>query len=443
MDNIFLNLSENHVLLDLPHYDFPNEESAKAANATLEWENASTLLSPKKMINWRSYSSKGLEKVKKLSKTGNFLFKGNNLVVLSSILDVFKNTVKLIYIDPPYNTGNTFIYKDKLSRSLWLMFMKSRLVLAKKFLTQDGVLVIQCDDNEQAYLKVLLDEIFGEECFIGMVTVLTNPGGRDYRSIARTHEYLLFYGQTPDVQLNPLPREKEFPLQDSLGGFELRSLRNGNVRFHIGNRPNLCYPFYVNPNEIDNNGLHQLSLQPIDGWVEIYPRISQGLQTVWRWGRDKAAQNLNINLVARKSGNTYLIFEKYRKQTRLPRSVWDHKDFQTSKGTKQLKEMFGASVFDYPKPEALIRYIIQLGSAPGDRVLDFFLGSGTTASAAFKEQRTWIGIEQMDHINTVAVPRLQKVLEETEGRFFAADVSNDCPSPTEYNNCPFYQLISK
>ncbi|MGL5720953.1 MAG: site-specific DNA-methyltransferase [Brevinema sp.] len=442
MDNIFLNLSEDRVLLDFPCNDPSLEETAKPEIAHLTWKDSFDMVSPKKMINWKRYTTKGSEAIDTITQKDNFLFKGNNFEVLSSILPVFQASVKLIYIDPPYNTGNTFIYKDKLSRSLWLTFMKSRIVLAKKFLTQDGILVIQCDDNEQAYLKVLLDEIFGEECFIGMVTVLTNPGGRDYRSIARTHEYLLFYGQTADAKLNPLPREKEFPFQDKLGGFELRSLRNGNIRFHIGNRPNLCYPFYVNPHEIDENGLNPLSLQPTDGWVEVFPRMSQGLQTVWRWGREKSSQNININLVARKSGDSYLIFEKYRKQTRLPRSVWDDKDFQTSKGTRQLKEMFGASVFDYPKPEGLIRHIIQLGSNPGDRVLDFFLGSGTTASAALKENRTWIGIEQMDHLDTVAIPRLQKVLAETGGDFITANITDKVLSTSELKRCKFYQLAS-
>lgn len=399
-----LSFSPHSVILDFPDKNAVLVENApKAENALLLCADAQSLALPREFTRWQEHGGAGLSPA--LDK--NYLFQGNNLVVLHSILPVFRSSISLIYIDPPYNTGNTFVYKDKMSRSLWLLFIKNRVEIAKEFLRPEGILCVQCDENEQAYLKVLLDEIYGEECFIGTVVVLTNPGGRDYRSLARTHEYLLFYGRTPEASLNPLPREKPFPYADDLGGFELRALRNGNVRFHVGNRPNLCYPFYVNPSSPDANGLHTLSLQPKKGWTELMPRVSQGVQTVWRWGKEKSAENLNVNLCARPArGNEFIIFEKYRKTTCLPRTVWDDPSYQTSKGTKQIKEIFGASVFDYPKPEGLISRIITLASKPGDRVLDFFLGSGTTAAAAHRAGRLWLGIEQMDYFHTVTVPRI-------------------------------------
>ncbi|MDK2819150.1 MAG: site-specific DNA-methyltransferase [Spirochaetota bacterium] len=424
MSKIVYKQQENSIILEFPQKNmlfYEDISFEKAENFFIEeYKNIQQLLTPKNLINFQLITDIKQESINKITKDNNFLFKGNNLLVLYTILPIFKESIKLIYIDPPYNTGNTFIYKDKFSRSLWLLFMKNRVEVAREFLQDDGVLVVQCDENEQAYLKVLLDEIYGEDSFLGMITVLTNPSGRDYKSLARTHEYLIIYGKTPNTELYPLILNKEFPFEDTLGGFELRSLRNGNVRFHQGNRPNLYYPFYTNPKKKDTNGHHVVSLSKKKGWVEIYPRESQGVQTVWRWGKNKVLNNitdnsLSSNLIARASKDSYLIFEKYRKKTRLARTVWNDKDFYTSKGTKHIKELFDGSVFDYPKPELLIARIIDITTKPGDRIIDFFLGSGTTAAVAHKSNRLWIGIEQMDYIETITIPRLQKVIAGETG----------------------------
>ncbi|MGL4366678.1 MAG: site-specific DNA-methyltransferase [Brevinemataceae bacterium] len=421
-----LSFQDYNVILDFPEKDhlfFEKNSNSKDETCVLEYFDSvqsKELLSPKLFHNWKYISKDSITELSDLSLDSNFLFKGNNLIILHSLVNVFRNQVKLIYIDPPYNTGNTFVYKDKFSRSVWLLFMKNRIEASYDFLQNDGILVVQCDENEQAYLKILLDEIYGEKNFLGMITVVTNPGGRDYRSLARTHEYLIVYGKSSESSLYPLELDKEFPYTDELGGFELRSLRNGNIRFHVGNRPNLCYPFYVDLNSEDENGLFRVSLTPQDGFIEIFPKLSQGIQTVWRWGKEKAATNItekvqSSNLAARRSKDSFLIFEKYRKSTRLARTVWTEKDFHTNKGTRHLKEVFGTSVFDYPKPELLISRIIDITTKKGDRVMDFFLGSGTTASVAQKAERFWIGIEQMEYINTVTVPRLQYVLSGEQG----------------------------
>ena len=417
---------QDSIILDFPHKDsvlyddISHEKSEKAFISIENHKNRDKLFSPKQFHNWSIVSSDTMQPISQLSIDNNFLFKGNNLIVLHSIAPIFQNKIKLIYIDPPYNTGNTFIYKDKFSRAEWLLFMKNRLEISRLFLQEDGILVIQCDENEHAYLKILLDELYGEENFLGSITVLTNPSGRDYRSLARTHEYLLVYGNRPEAQLYPLILDKEFKFEDNLGGFDLRSLRNGNIRFHEGNRPNLHYPFYVNSTIKDSFEHHPVSTTPKKGWIEVRPRMSQGINTVWRWGKEKAENNikdntLNSNLIARKSKDSFLIFEKYRNNTRLARTIWDEKSFHTTKGTKHIKQMFGESVFDYPKPEELIARIIDITTKKGDRVMDFFLGSGTTAAVAHKAGRKWIGIEQLDYIETVTIPRLQKMLSGEEG----------------------------
>lgn len=420
MNRISYTRNQENIILDFPQKEMIYfEDTGKTESyyiKSFDSKEATQLLTPKNFIQWSKFSdSKINKKLTKISLQDNFLFKGNNLLILHTVLPIFKKSIKLIYIDPPYNTGNTFVYKDKFSRATWLTFMKNRLSIAKEFLQEDGILVIQCDENEHAYLKILLDEILGEECFLGSVTVLTNPSGRDYRSLARTHEYLLIYGRTPQAELYPLVLDKQFPFTDKLGGFELRNLKNGNIRFHQGNRPNLCYPIYVNPNKFDEFGHHQVSLIQKKSWMPIYPKKSQDIQTVWRWGKDKLSQNItnstmSSNIIARPSKDSFLIFEKYRKTTRLARTIWDSKEFYTSKGTKQIKELFGESVFDYPKPELLIAKIIDITTKKGDRIMDFFVGSGTTVAVAHKAQRYWIGIEQMDYIDSVTIPRIQKVL---------------------------------
>lgn len=144
----------------------------------------------------------------------------------------------------------------------------------------------------------------------------------------------------------------EFKMFDSLGGFELRELRNRNIKFNKENRPNLYYPFYINPNEKDENGLHTISLEAHDGWIELYPLESQGINTVWRWGKEKSTKNLNKNIMAKPMRNgSYMIVEKYRESRMMARSVWWDKDTNTEKGTLLVKDMMDGKVFDYPKPD--------------------------------------------------------------------------------------------
>lgn len=348
----------------------------------------------------------------------NLLIKGNNLLALHTLKSRLAGKVKLIYIDPPYNTGGDgFHYNDNFNHSAWLTFMKNRLEIARELLSDDGVIFVQCDDNEQAYLKVLMDEIFGQDCFVSTSAVVINRGGRDYGGIARTHEYLTVFSRQPDIELNLVEDgEKKFRYIDEVGGFDLMELRNRNVLFNDKNRPNLCYPFYVNPDEKDDNGLLEISLEPKPGFVEVMPAISQGIQTVWRWGKEKALANLNVDIRGKaKQNGGYMIVQKYRGTGKRQRSVWDDKEFVNERGTEHIKQLFGRGGFAYPKSEWLIRRVLEIGSNEGDLILDFCLGSGTTSAVAHKMGRRWVGIEQMDYIEDVAKERLKKVVEGEQG----------------------------
>ena len=236
----------------------------------------------------------------------NFLLEGDNLHSLYLLQKTHTNRIDLIYIDPPYNTGNKdFVYSDDtvdledgFRHSKWLSFMARRLKIARDLLSDRGVIFISIDDNEQSQLKLLCDDIFGEEHFLGLITVVGNPRGRDYGGIAKMNDYLLVYSKTGKYVLNKIEdKEHVFKMKDELGGFELRELRNRNIKFNDKNRPNLCYPFYVNPNSKDEHGLLEISLENKDGYIEVMPAMSQGIQTVWRWGKEKSLKNLNINNV--------------------------------------------------------------------------------------------------------------------------------------------------
>lgn len=389
-------------------------------NETLAPDEIDRLLDPKALTNFTTIDKSGELTTTDFSIKDNFLLKGNNLLALHSIAKIYREKAKLIYIDPPYNTGkDSFGYNDKFNHSSWLTFMKNRLSVAKLFLKKDGVIFVHCDNNEQAYLKVLMDEIFGPENFVDTITVVNNPRGRDYGGIANMHEFIHVYARdfSKFEMYRMINKEKKFPYKDDISEFEIRELRNRNTAFNDKNRPNLCYPFYVNPkNEVDN-GFLEISLEKKKGFVEVWPAKSQGIQTVWRWGKEKSEENLNVNIVgkAMQEDGRYMIVEKYRDNTRLARSVWWDKEVNSEKGTIHLRELFGKKIFNFPKPETLMSRIIEISTKENDLVLDFHLGSGTTATTAHKMGRQYIGIEQMDYINDVTVERLKKVISGEQG----------------------------
>jgi len=389
-------------------------------NEILAQDEIDKLLIPKVLTNWKRYSQKGEEKVKDLKRDDNgtirenLIIKGNNLLALHSLKQQFQNKVKLIYIDPPYNTGNdSFGYNDNFNHSTWLTFMKNRLEVARELLREDGVIFVHCDSNEQAYLKTLMDEIFDRDNFIDVITVVNNPRGRDYGGIANMHEFINVYSKTSSYTLFDLTDEnKEFPYKDKKSGFEIRELRNRNIKFNDKNRPNLFYAFYLNHKNKDENGFYEISLAKQRGWIEVLPAKSQGIQTVWRWGKEKAEKNLNFNICgkAMKENGRYQIVEKYREKTRMARSVWWDKEVNSERGTLHLKSLFNGKIFDNPKPEETLKRVIEMSTNEDDIVLDFFAGSGTSGATAMKMKRQFILCEQMDYVEKVTVERLKKVV---------------------------------
>lgn len=362
--------------------------------------------------------------------TQNIFIEGENMEVLKVLQKSYFGKVKMIYIDPPYNTGNdSFIYPDKFSEtkeeymkrvgdkdaegymtregmfrknskengqyhSNWLNMMMPRLYLAKNLLREDGVIFISIDDNEVHNLRLLMNEIFGEENFFCQIIIRANSRGQTYKQIAKTHEYLLVYTKNDITDLFGLEKDAErndLNLSDNIGCYNIRELRNRNPKFGKHNRPLLFYPIYVNPNVIDKDGFNPVSLTfSNEYYIKVEPYNSVGKESCWRWGKSKAYLNihqntLDSNLIAKKKADgQYNIYEKYRKTTYTPKSIWDENAFLTETGTVELHNLGFSNEFDFPKPISLIKRCVQLATEEDDIILDFFAGSGTTAHAVMQ-----------------------------------------------------------
>ncbi|MFP6020568.1 DNA methyltransferase [Helicobacter pylori] len=375
-----------------------------------------TLLNKKALCRFEMHGEGDLKNALK-DKNTNYLIKGNNLIALHSLKKKFAKQVKCIYIDPPYNTGNdSFNYNDNFNHSSWLVFMKNRLESAREFLSDDGVIFVQCDDNEQAYLKVLMDEIFLRENFVSCITHIVKPEGRMYGQVAKTHEYILVYAKNiNNLIFNEIEKEGHaFSYVDEKGGFDLQGLENRNFRAFNGlNIPSLRYELFIDENQKDSNGFMPVFGEYRDGLTEVFPDSRNGFDLVWRWGKEKALKE-NHSLVG-VFKDRLRVFQKVRSNTTRAKSIFWDKSMITQKGTEEVKQIFKTQIFDFPKPEALISRILEIATNENDLVLDFFAGSGTTCAVAHKMKRRYIGIEQMDYIETITKERLKKVIEGEQG----------------------------
>lgn len=395
---------------------------------------------PEESVNWDT--------------TENLYIEGDNLEALKLLQESYLGKVKMIYIDPPYNTGNDFIYRDDFAVSAddyaeesgqldedgnrlfkntdsngrfhsdWCSMIYSRLMLARNLLSDDGVIFISIDDNEYDNLKKICDEVFGLTDFRSMVTVIANPGGRDYGGIAKTTEYIMIYSKSESTVLQKVPDENHiFEMKDEIGPFELRELRNRNTVFNDKNRPNLCYPFYLDPNNVDEFGLYHLALEPDENHsIKVMPLVSNGIQTVWRWGKnEKSRPNLNINVKGKKKQDgTYMIVEKYRDENVMVKNTWTDKKFRTENGSVQVRDIMGGKgIFDYPKPIEIPHLALLMSTDKDSIILDFFSGSATTAHAVMQ-----LNAEDGGHRKFVMVQLPEKTDESSEA--YKAGYKNIC-----------------
>ena len=298
-------------------------------NETLAPDEVNRLLAPKVLGNAKRYDINGIKEDVEFDKNDNLIIKGNNLLGLTSLLVKYEGQIQLIYIDPPFNTGkDSFEYNDRFNHSTWLTFMKNRLVIAKRLLKQDGSILVHLDFNESHYAKVLLDEVFGNECFKNnIVWCYTGPSGST-RFLPRKHDDILFYGNSENIKFNQ--------------------------------------PYVKHKSGVHNTG-------------QVF-------------GKTESSDDFK---------------EKAEEQGKKLEDWWDD-IYSTDRYRSELLDFSGQ------KPEKLLQRIIEMTTDEGDIVLDYHLGSGTTAAVAHKLGRKYIGIEQMEEQIDLELDRLQKVIEGYE-----------------------------
>lgn len=415
----------NDVVLDFPYKDCvleggQDKDDQKRSeifyNETIASDEISRMLAPKVFTNAKRYTAVskndiggGAEKsISVEEETGitfndndNLIIKGNNLIALASLLKRYEGKVKCIYIDPPYNTGNdSFNYNDSFNHSTWLTFMKNRLELARRLLREDGTIWISCDDHESHYLKVLADDIFNRDNFVNTVIWEKKFAPQnDAKWLSDNHDFILLYAKNKDIwRPNLLPRSAEMnvryknPDNDPRGVWQSGDL---SVKTYSANSD---YPITTPSGRVVN---------PPQGYC-------------WRLSKERFAEFVADNRIwfGEDGNNTPRIkrFLSEVKQGMTSMTIWKYTEVgHTQDAMKEVKAINSISVFGTPKPERLIERILTLGTNEGDLVLDFHLGSGTTAAVAHKMGRRYIGVEQMDYIQDITVERLKKVLEGEQG----------------------------
>lgn len=406
-------------------------------NEILAHDDIDKLFAPKVLTNWKRYTKNGEETVKELKRDSdgtireNLIIKGNNLVALHTLKTQFQGKVKLIYIDPPYNTvgaANTFTYNNSFNHSSWLTFTKNRMDVAKQLLREDGFFAIAIDHAEFFYTGVLGDEIFGRENRVGVIAVETNPRGRsDSRFFATSHEYLIIFAKDINqAKINDLPLNEEqiagFNLKDEISEYRLLPFRRSGSNSTPKERPNLNYSIYYN----EKNSY--IGLDKKDGSHKIDPIDTDGGARVWRQSRPAFLEALSLgDIVIKKSEkNGFTVYLKDRiKDGRKPKTFWSNPKYDASShGTILLKDMLGEKLFSYPKSIYLMEDIVKILTNNNDIILDYHAGSGTTGHAVMninsqeKTSRNFILVEQMDYINTVTIPRIRYSMGAENAVFF-------------------------
>lgn len=429
----------NDVVLDFPYKDCvleggqdKDDQKRKEIfyNDTIASDEISRMLAPKVFTNAKRYTEDGVEDNITFDKNDNLLIKGNNLIALSSLLKRYEGKVKCIYIDPPYNTGSdSFNYNDSFNHSTWLTFMKNRLELAKRLLSLDGSIAISIDNYEIAYTMVLLDEIFGKENRKNVITIrrasvsgakVINPG------VVNIVEYVVIYSKdTNKWRPNRVFAGKAY---DQRYNTFINNLNEGYEKWTFTTVLNK----FAEHTGVSKNKLKTHYGENYD--IELNNFIMENSNSIVRLAAldDKqiSSETRELKLLSKKMPNKVM----YQKRE-------GYKDYYLLNGnailfaSDRIMEIDGVKTFSTPlsdlwddvlpndlhneggvdfkkgkKPEKLVKRIIELCSNEGDLILDYHLGSGTTTAVAHKMNRKYIGIEQMNYIETISLERMKKVL---------------------------------
>ena len=372
-------------------------------NEILAQDEINRMFDPKVLTNWKRHTVEGERGVADIQRDENgiirenLIIKGNNLIALHTLKQQFRGQVKLIYIDPPYNTGSdSFGYNDSFNHSSWLTFMRNRLEVAKELLTDDGVFFASCDDNEQAYLKVLMDEIFGNENFITNFVVIRAEGGGLAKQVVKGHDYLLTYAKNIE-KFEPLRKPKDIRGKIVEKDGKKYWIEEDWLRIEFG-KYGTCY--YEDIEKIKGKAKKD----------EIDKGIEDGQYILLNKGKNKT------------------IVGRYRALDEDGSKFYSVLKHLNADGKNELKDLMGEDIFAFPKPTALLKEII-LGATFFQKdkdaiVLDFHAGSGTTAHAVLElnkqdnGNRKFILVEQMDYVESATIPRVEKVMKKQDSGNF-------------------------
>jgi adenine-specific DNA-methyltransferase len=339
----------------------------------------------------------------------NRLIFGDNLLALKALEQEFAGKIKCIYIDPPYNTGSAFThYDDGVEHSLWLSLVRDRLEILRKLLTEEGSIWVNLDDNEGHYCKVMMDEVFGRDNFLGTVIWEKSDSPRmDAEYFSSRHDYIFAFARNKaSVQFNRLAEAEEPPehydkADDQGRRYYLKPLRamGGQGDSRVA-RPNLY---------------HQL-IAP-DG-TPVFPKRQDGTDGAWRWSSEKCKEELSrIDWVkGRKGWTPYFRIYAEGLRGRPAETIWTHAEVGSNRTSKaEVKALVPREEpFGTPKPERLLKRVLEIATREGDWILDSFAGSGTTGAVAHKMGRRWIMVELGEHCHTHIIPRLKKVIDRTD-----------------------------
>lgn len=430
--------SSNDVVLSFPYKDCiltggqdKDEQKRQEImfNEIIASDEITRMLAPKVFTNAKRYTKDGIEKNIIFDENDNLIIKGNNLIALACILKRYERKVKCIYIDPPYNTrSDSFNYNDNFNHSTWLTFMKNRLEIAKKLLREDGLIFVQCDDKEQAYLKVLMDEVFDRENFVNnLVIKMSDASGKKMAHIKtkfpKIKEYILLYKKN-NIVLNPIREAKgeidnEYKIFFDVSDEIINKIHNNTII----KEEYLKIRNILLENMITfKDAIQKYKISPQKELEFFEKNLNKIARTSNASGIKKYIETINVLDkidIVNYNGNCIIVKTDYDKTSTDPRV-----QFVFAKDTyysalcdlwlnisTSINSEGGITFKNAKKPEKLLSQIIKCSTEPDDIVLDFYLGSGTTAAIAHKMGRKYIGIEQMDYIENITIERLKKVID--------------------------------
>jgi adenine-specific DNA-methyltransferase len=383
-------------------------------------------------------------------ETNGLLIHSENFQALNLLQEKYREKIKCVYIDPPYNTNASEIaYKNGYKHSSWLTLMKNRLEISRNLISENGVIETAIDDFEFRYLQVAIENTFGIDNVISNIAIFTNPKGRDQEFIAQAHDYTIIYAKNKEkaetnyFTLSDESLKLKYSLTDGNRNYrELPLKRTGSGKTRE-ERPFMFFPFLYNPTTKENgiiskdeyvkiydkekkvfNDDYLIELEEKykrAGFVFIYPKEENGMLLRWRWGYDSCVKGLKEGILFIKEMNNgnYAVYEKnYEDSTVTPKSFWFGEKYDaSSKGTNLLKNILPNNPFDFPKSIFTVMDCLSIGSNEDSIVLDYFAGSGTTGHAVIdlnreneNSNRKYILVEMGNYFNTVTKPRIKKVV---------------------------------